>query len=315
MFLPQYIRIVANQFMKGIWLMFKKLFLFLFVSFFALHNSCGQTIDPLDKMPILEKSPNNMLAGAIPVEQRGEEYRKYLSASVKISVSGGSGSGTIIYYDREKNLAYIASCGHLWAPGVMTYEDGKKKNLECTITTWYHNQKKLQEPENYNAKVLMYSHLTGADTSLVVFTPNWEPIYYPIAPANYPYDTSKIYHSLGCDGGDEVAHYQVQPLGFLGTDLATYGNSPRPGRSGGGLIDDYGWYVGTCRATQFKDGSGKGFFTTLSTIHKFYSSQKFDFLLNLEPLGVSARKIPIKDKQSKQIFYRSDYILIPGLDP
>jgi hypothetical protein len=294
--------------------MFKKLFLFLFVSFFAV-NSFGQTIDPLDKMPILEKSPNDMLAGAVPVEQRGEEFRKYLATSVKISVTSGSGSGTIIYYDREKNLAYVASCGHLWPQGVMTYEDGKKRNLECVITTWYHNQKKLQEPENYTAKVLMYSHLSAADISLVVFSPNWEPIYFPVAPLNYTYDNNKLLHSLGCDGGDEVAHYSVQPLGLIGGELATFRNSPRPGRSGGGLIDDYGWFVGVCRATQFKDGSGKGFFTALPVIHKFYSSQKFDFLLNMEPLGVAARKIPIMDKRSNQGYYQSEYILIPGLEP
>ena len=55
-------------------------------------------------MPIFQPVVN--YHGSAPIEQRGIEFRKWLAPSVKIAVSGGSGSGTIVYYDNLKNIAY-----------------------------------------------------------------------------------------------------------------------------------------------------------------------------------------------------------------
>lgn len=291
--------------------MFQKISYFFFVvSLFVFNIGYSQTIDSFDNMPILETLPSG-LAGADPIEQRGEEYRKYLAATVKLSLFGKSGSGSIVYYDREKNLAYVASCGHMWSPGVMNYEEGKQRKLSCKIITWYHNEKKLDSPRSYTANVLFYSYVNGTDTSLLTFTPDWEPHYFPIAPKVYPYERSKKVHSTGCDGGSEVAHYEVEIIGIGPEGLTTFRNSPRPGRSGGGLFDDGGWYIGTCWGTQYRNGSGLGYFTTLEAIHSFWSKNGFDFLLNLEPPGILARKIPVIDKKNK-IQFSPDYILIPG---
>lgn len=270
-------------------------------------------IDPLDKMPILERQPTNRVGMAeSPVEQRGPEFRKFLAASVKIRVSGASGSGTIVYYDQSKNLAYVASCGHLWSRGTMSAEQGRQRNLTCQIITWYHNDQKLASPKTYSANVIFYSYINGQDTSLLTFTPDWQPDYFPIAPADYRYNPGRHAHSCGCDGGSEVAHYDIEIIGLGGGDLVTNRNSPRPGRSGGGLMDDDGYYIGTCWGTQYRDGSGKGFFTPLSAIHRYWSQQRgYEFLLNQKPGGGIARQIPILNRNGSGQF-SSDYILLPG---
>lgn len=294
-----------------------KLFLFLclFLSHFQAYGQIKNNLidkpyykHPLDNMPIMEPTPEGF-AGNIPEEQRGIEFRKFLSASVKIDVTQGSGSGTIVYYDSSKNLAYVATCGHLWTPGTMSAEQGAKKNLKCKITTWYHNEEKLNTPRSYQANVIFYSYITGQDTALLTFTPDWTPNYFPIAPEDYKYLKNHV-HSCGCDSGGEVAHYDVEIMG-LGRDLVTYQNSPRPGRSGGGLMDDNGYYIATCWGTEFVNGSGKGFFTPLTTIHRYWNQQtEYKFLLNQ---SLFARQIPIVDRLGiEDITYPSEYILIPN---
>lgn len=249
--------------------------------------------------------------GSAPIEQRGAEFRKWLAPSVKIAVSGGSGSGTIVYYDSAKNIAYVATCGHLWDGGTMTAEEGLRRNMTCKIITWYNNDRKLAEPKTYVAKVIFYTHVSGSDTALVTFQPDWHPTYFPIAPVDYKYKEGSMAHSVGCDGGDEVAHYDIQIVGLYGRSLTTVKNSPRPGRSGGGLMDDK-LYIATCVATSNVDGSGEGYFTPLSTIHQVWTSNGYEFLLKMKPGGDMARNIRILDRNSRQKSYDKDYILVPN---
>lgn len=295
--------------------MFKKIIWSLLICFiFNTTAFAAPTVeyDPLDQMPILEKIPIGVSLNDSPVEQRGIEFRKFLAASVKIGVDGGSGSGTIIYYDAQKNLAYVASCGHMWSRGTMSAEDGRRKNMKCKVITYYHNEIKLNSPKTYEANVIFYSFIDGQDTSLVTFTPDWKPDYFPIAPVDYSYKFGSLAHSCGCDGGREVAHYDVELLALQG-DLVTRRNGPRPGRSGGGLMDDNGYYIGTCWGTQYRDGSGQGYFTPLTVIHRYWSKQVgYDFLLKQFPGGGIARQIPVVDRNNKQGKYDPDYILLPG---
>lgn len=266
-------------------------------------------IDSFDNMPILQALPEG-LHGAAPIEQREKEYRKFLCASVKITVNGASGSGTIVYYDSDKNLAYVASCGHLWSDGTMTVEQGKVKKMKCNVVIYYQNDIKLKSPKTYPASVIFYSNVNSLDTSLVTFTPDWVPNYFPIAPLDYKYQIGSIAHSCGCDHGTEVAHYEVK-IKEANYDVITENNSPRPGRSGGGLMDDSGYYIGTCWGTQFIDGSGEGYFTTLSDIHKFWGKQKgYEFLLDVKPRKSMGQLIPIKDRNKEKI-YAPDYIVVP----
>jgi len=260
-------------------------------------------------MPII--TPLSNFHGFSPIENRGKEFRKWLAPSVKIAVSGGSGSGTIVWYDSIKNTAYVATCGHLWSPGVMTAKDGKKRELTCKIVTWYHNETKLDQPKTYNAKVIFYSYVQGVDTALVTFEPDWTPTYFPIAPSNYKYQSGSTMHSCGCDGGDEVAHYDVEVVGLERSTLTTIRNSPRPGRSGGGLMDDK-YYIATCVMTSDVNGNGEGYFTPLEVIHKFFSSNGYEFLLKVRHGSDLASKIRIIDMNLKQQKYTSDYILLPN---
>jgi hypothetical protein len=303
----------------------KRLFLIFAATISALM--CGDLITqkPSDKiigyvpappgvsaMPLvqdLDPVTSSFFWGA-PQEDRGPEYRRFLAASVKIAVSGGSGSGTIVYYDPDKNEAYVASCGHLWS-GTRSAADLQSRPESCRVITWYHNESKLQSPREYPAQVLFYSNNRGWDSSLVKFKPDWVPEYFPIAPLDYSLPQGALFHSLGCDGGREVAHYNVEIVGMRGNDLITTRNSPRPGRSGGGLLSDDGYYVATCWGTSDTTGGGGiGYFTPLSSIHEVYTRNGYDWLLKVA--NVLARKIPIFDMNNPQQQYPKDYVPIPG---
>jgi len=262
----------------------------------------------IDRMPLILDDPFKALAeGGAPEEQRGVEYRRWLSSGLKINVSGASGSGTIIYYDSKDGWAYIQSCGHLWN-GNMSATEGKRKNIKCTVTTWYHNMKKLAEPKTYPAEVLYYSNNRTQDCSLLRFKPDWEPTYFPIA-QSFEYKEGMKLHSVGCDGAREVAHYDVRFIGIENGDLVTTENSPRPGRSGGGLMSNSGYYIGICWGTSSYSGDGNGFFTPLETIRMMNEREGFQWL---NDVGFSlARKIPIVDRNNPQGKYPQDYIPMP----
>lgn len=245
-----------------------------------------------------------------PIEQRGPEVRKWLTSGLKISASGASGSGTIVYYDDAKGWAYVASCGHLWG-GTRSAEEIKRRPVSTKVITWYHNEKKLKSPKTYSAEVLFWSNNRGYDSSLLRFKPDWHPDYFPIAPKNYEFQKGMRLHSVGCDGGREVAHYDVEYVEHRGGDLVTRKNSPRPGRSGGGLMSSDGWYVGTCWGTSSYDGSGIGYFTPLSAIHRVYSRNGYNWLLEVGK-GVMAQRIPIHDWHRPNRKFERDYVPIPG---
>lgn len=277
--------------------------------------STGQAreIHPLDNMPLVQNGNLRFSGSELPQAERGPDVIRYISTGVKVSHKIGkdtiSGSGSLIYYDKDKNIAYVASCGHLWQ-GNMTAEQSKKKPVPATVTVWYHNYQKLNTPRIYQAKVLFYSNEEGKDSSLLCFNPDWQPDYFPLAPINFPIIVGSIQHSIGCDNGSEIANYNVQIVGMKGNDLITVSNSPRPGRSGGGLLNNEGYYIGTCWGTTSFVGDGYGYFTPLSGIHAVYSSNGYNFLFNLKPLNL-IRNIPIIDRNRPQGNYGENYIPFP----
>lgn len=148
--------------------------------------------------------------------------------------------------------------------------------------------------------------------SLLRFKPDWEPNYLPIASEEFKYTQNMRLHSVGCDSGNEVAHYDVEVVGLRDgswPDLVTTRNSPRPGRSGGGLsTEDY--FVGVCWGTSSYDGSGNGYFTPLKTVREYNKMNGYDWL---NEVGYSlARQIPIRDRNNPQHEYPNDYIPIPS---
>jgi hypothetical protein len=267
----------------------------------------------IDNMPVISDHPYAIYASKqTPIAQRGIEYIQYLAPSLKINVSNASGSGTIIFYDAETNYAYVQSCGHLWRGNMSASEH---RNVTCTVETWYHNNQKLETSQTYRAEVLWYSNTRGRDGSLLRFHPDWIPDFFPLADKNYQYQKDSYLHSLGCDSGREVAHYDVKVVGLrpsegIGEDLISTENSPRPGRSGGGLLTTDGYYVGICWGTSDVDGSGIGFFTPLSTVKDLNTANGFGWL---NDIGKSlAREIPIQDRNNPQGKYPKEYIPLPG---
>lgn len=287
-----------------------------------LTNEFGGYDNIVDGMPI-DSDPIFAMYGSTlaPNEQRGEEFRRYLAVSMKISVSGGSGSGTVVFFDAKDGYAYMQTCGHLWAKGKATPEEAKQRGMKCEVITWYQNEKKLDTPKKYQAEVLWYYNIRGTDSALIRFKPDYVPNYFPIAPANYPVTKGLRLHSVGCDGGREVAHYDVEVVGerSIGSfgpkgdtfDLITKDNSPRPGRSGGGLLTTDGWYVGICWGTSDTSGNGIGLFTPLKTVREMNEKNGYGWLNNIDT-SAAARRIPIIDRNSPQRNYPNDYIPLPG---
>lgn len=247
-----------------------------------------------------------------PIEQRGAEFRRYLSPSLKVHASGASGSGTIVYFDESTGWAYVASCGHLWRSS-RSAKDLEKRPVSAKVVTWYKNNQRLSSPQEYSAEVLFWSNKRGFDSSLLRFRPDWAPDYFPIAPKNYKMNAGLRLHSLGCDGGREVAHYDVEFVEYRGVDLITRRNSPRPGRSGGGLLSTDGWYVATCWGTSSFDGSGIGYFTPLSAIYSVYSQNGFEWLLEIGQSSI-AQRIPIRDWKYPNRDFDRDYVPVPGTE-
>lgn len=286
-------------------------------SFIASHQNCDPIImrsspSGITPMPLVYDS-NPYTASEryyAPVEQRGPEFRRYLAPSLKIRVSGASGSGTIVYFDESTGWAYVASCGHLWS-GSRSAQELRRRPVSAKVITWYHNEKKLSSPKEYPAEVLFWSNKRGYDSSCLRFRPDWVPDYFPIAGKDYKMNAGDRLHSVGCDGGREVAHYDVEFVEYRGGDLITKRNSPRPGRSGGGLLSSDGWYVATCWGTSSFDGGGIGYFTPLSAIYSIFSDNGYDWLLEVGQ-GSIAQRIPIRDWMSPKRDFERDYIPIPG---
>lgn len=264
--------------------------------------------EAVEPMPIVLNTPHAHLAvGGVPVEERNPELTRWLSAGLKIATEKGSGSGTIIYYDPKDNYAYVQSCGHLWDSN-MTASEARIRKPKCQVITWYHNSKKLDVPKKYEAEILYCNNVRGQDCSLLRFHPDWIPHYFPIAPDEFKYEASMMLHSVGCDSGKEVAHYSVRFLSLYRGDVITTENSPRPGRSGGGLLTKR-LYVGICWGTTDVSGNGNGLFTPLSVLRELNEKNGYGWLNELG--GAEIRKIPIIDHTNPDVKHPFDHIPLP----
>lgn len=241
---------------------------------------------------------------SVPNEQRDSRFYKLLGVSVKINVDGASGSGTICHYDEASGYAHVISCGHLWS-GNMDYSP-KAPRPKAKIVTWYKNSSKLVSPETFEAEVLFWSNDRGYDVSLLKFKPDWVPAFAPID-ESFRLKSGLDLNSLGCDGGGEVARYEVTFERFANPDIITSKNSPRPGRSGGGLITDSGKLVGVCWGTSDTSGKGIGYFTPASSIKKVFESNDHGWLLRL----LKFKYIPVVDRESPESSYEEDFVPFP----
>lgn len=254
--------------------------------------------------PILKGSPAPDIC--VLEENRDEKYLDLLRVSVKVSVPGGAGSGTICHYDPSTGWAHVISCGHLWA-GNRVYSPSSK--APAKIIVWYQEGTRLDEPRTYDAEALFWSNDRGRDVSLLRFRPDWKARYAPIAP-HFSYERRTILNSMGCDGGREVARYEVRIDSYSHPDIRTSLNSPRPGRSGGGLLTDDGVLVGVCwGTTDVSSGDGTGFFTPLVSIGKVFEDNGHGWLLNV---AWDARRIPVFDHDDNGREYGVHFIPLPA---
>lgn len=275
---------------------------------FTLFNFCNAAEDiqkPIYIDGISSVYYNNSLS---PKEDRDVKYIDFLSQSVKVWSNGASGSGTIVYHDDKSNYSYVISCGHLWNGDKNIEEKNKPK---AKIITWYKNKIKLEKPETYEAEVLFWSNKRGYDVSCLRFKPDWIPNYITMAEDSYKFENNLILNSLGCDGGREVARYEVVYKNNYGIDIITDKNSPRPGRSGGGLITDQGLFVGICWGTSdTTSGNGIGYFTPLKSIYYVFEKNSHDWVLNSSQI-LPFQRIPIYDWEKFEKIHMKNYIPIP----
>lgn len=253
--------------------------------------------------PILRGSPAPDIC--VLEEQRDERYLDLLRVSVKVSVAGGSGSGTICHYDPSTGWAHVISCGHLWS-GNRDHNPSTK--VPAKIIVWYKDGSRLDAPKAYEAEALFWSNTRGHDVSLLRFRPDWRPKYAPIA-SSFSHERGSVLNSMGCDGGREVARYEVRIDAYVHPDIRTSMNSPRPGRSGGGLLTDDGSLVGICWGTSdVSSGDGTGFFTPLGSIRTVFERNGHGWLLDAV---WDARKIPVLDHDRPETDHDVHFIPVP----
>lgn len=257
--------------------------------------------------PIAEMEFQPVLVDRPGWEERSPEFIKWLSTGVRI----GGGSGTMSFYDRKDNWMYVISCGHLFPVGMKSAEQYRKSPRTVTIEVFYHNDKKLNSPKAYKAEVLchVWDNVIH-DVSLMRFKPDWEnPWTSPIVPKDYELQKDKYYHSVGCDGMSEVAHYSVKFNSRRTArgveEIVTSENNARGGRSGGGLLTDEGRLFGICS----RGGGGFTYFTCWTQVYDFLKQEGYEFVLKSSP----ALELPIVDKNNPQGKYENDYIAFPTI--
>jgi hypothetical protein len=283
--------------------MWKRLLLF---SVLFLSTLTAATYTPPMEMPTVKTS--FVYSGYSPIELRDESVYKYLTCEFRIENKGVCfGSGTLCYYDLKTNTGYIISCGHLFRGGEKT----------VFIDTWYKNGVKLTSPARYTAEIIGYSppiDSGGDDISFLKFNPDWVPSsWFPIAKIDATPPPGTHLFSMGCDGAREVAAYNVVVVGMEGRDLITKENSPRHGRSGGGLVTPDGYFVGIVWGSSDPyNGTGTGSHVPLEKIYPFAKKLNLNFLLTGEKPSINlARQIPIVDQNGPQKDYPADYIPLP----
>lgn len=275
---------------------------FLLIMLFSIGvNAAEKAVNciPVNKIPYVRY---NQKPGW---EERGVEFTRWLSCSVRIPSSGGS--GTMVYYDDYNKYMYVLSAGHLFPAG--RFRMSKKANETAEIHVFYQGNKKLSHVKAYRGELLCSVWNTSVyDVSLIRFKPDWpDPYYIPIAPLDTKIQKGGWYHSAGCDGMGEVAHYLVQMQGERSdgavTEYVTGNNAPRGGRSGGGLFTNDS-LIGICS----RGGGNTGLWSSLQQIHKFLNEEGYGFILQ----GYApARRLVIVDRNMPQGKYSKNFIPVP----
>ena len=276
--------------------------------------------DPISKQCLLPQirlvhSSLPQIQTSTPIPKRDVSARFYLQCSVRIHVGRVSGSGTICSYNNATNEAYVISCGHLFEG---TESPGQSKINNAKIHVFYKNDTKLPEFQAFDSEVVC--HDAEEDISILKFHPDWVPQHcFPIAPTNYPIQAGCFFESVGCDHAEETAAYTVEIVEGMdtGRNLVTKNNSPRPGRSGGGLLSEDGYFVGIVWGTSKLDGTGYGYNVPLRRIHQYLGQlEQTKWLLSSgRQLDRAYELIPILDKNGSWYKVPQGYFPTPIVSP
>ena len=262
-------------------------------------------------MPIVKTDLPPIIGHPIPNAKRDASVTYYLQSSVRIKQNGYvKGSGTICYYDEQTGEAWVISAGHLWRGNK---EPGSPPE-EAVVELFYKNDKRLSHPKSFKAEIICYSN-NEVDIAFLKFRPDWVPQhYFTIAPKDYLLKKNDKYESTGCDRAEIPASYTITIIEGerRGPDLITKDNSPRPGRSGGGLLTTNGLLIGICWGTTERDGSGYGYFVPLRKIHSYTSKHKeIAWLLKVPQYSYIINMIPIVESNGIQRQVPDRYIPVP----
>jgi len=273
--------------------------------------------EPSIVKPILSSPSISLVNTTLPDLNTGTPIAKmdasvwyYLQSSVRVIVGDSAGSGTICYYDELTGEAYIISCGHLFDGNKIPNGEGTK---QVNIDVFYKNDTKLKKPQRFKAEVISYDNVE--DISILKFRPDWKPNhYFPIAPLDYTILPGDILESTGCDDAGPTAAYTVVVIDgtYSGPNLISKYNSPRPGRSGGGLLSADGYHLGITWGTSKLDGSGYGFYVPLRRIHAYLNQfEAVSWLLEGGRQWRIVNTIPIVDADGVLSDLPNSYIPLP----
>lgn len=250
-----------------------------------------------------------------PTAKRDKQYRLYLQSSVMIKFNDSLASGTICYYDDKTNESYVLSCGHIFKGNMDPQSLETNLLLKTQIIVFYKNNKKLIKPKIYQADVICYNN--DYEISLMKFSPDWViKNYFPIAPSTFKVKQGDVFESTGCDYSSEPASYTVKIVkGMnLGENFITMLNSPRPGRSGGGLLTKGNYCIGIAWGTSEFDGTGYGFFVPLRRIHEYFNKfEEVKWILDVGMYDRVINMIPIYNSATGQFHNNpsNGYIPLP----
>lgn len=262
----------------------KKLILFVILFAPIVTRSKPVVITPSRLQKVVNPEPHPL---------RGSDVSDFIAPGCRLKYNGYGGSGTLIYYDKIRREAWVLSCGHLFTRmggRQFSSRDAITYPLNCQLECFYENSLPLSLPKTYSASICFYRYTKTSDLSLVKFSPEGEPDYFRIAPLDR--DEPDVIWSVGCDHLGDIACYEVEHWDDSDNMLVTRWNSPRPGRSGGGLIGDNMSLVGVCCRTSDVSGTGVGYFATLQQIHDALNEEGFGWLLSV-PESHKYRQMPL----------------------
>jgi len=194
-----------------------------------------------------------------------------MQASVRVNHPESS-SGTVIHVAAlgdGRYTAYVLSTGHMG------------KRTEPSVEFFYLDGKKLAKPQTAQGRIVFLVEngvSQGVDFCVIEVDAKGKPAAVPIAKKDVGKGVTCL--SIGCDMGSLPTAYQCKVVKVKKHQYALERDTPRPGRSGGGLFHD-GKLVGVCWGC-YQSGNGQGLtgmFTRASTIRRLLASAGYENLL------------------------------------